>query len=206
MEVSRMNPIKLLAIAILVAALAAALSVGVVLAHGQSVGVDPASAKPGDTIALKGRDLGVDRAVKVKIVGTGVERELGEAQTDDDGAFTAQYKVPADLMPGPYQIQAEGKETATTDFAVLAAGGAGDQMAGQTSGEAAPAAPAQPGMPVRERPLSETAGLVALFGVLAGLGLFFAQTARRQPVSEHASASVPAVSTPMPMDGKGGIA
>ena len=34
--------------------------------------------------------------------------------------------------------------------------------------------------PVRERPLWEMIGLVALFGVLAGLGLFFARTARRE--------------------------
>jgi hypothetical protein len=179
-----MTPLRPLVTTILASALVATLSVGVALAHGQSVGVDPASAKPGDTITVKGKELGVDRAVKVKVVGTGVERELGEAQTDDDGAFTAQFKVPADLVPGPYQIQAEGKETATTDFAVLAAGGADGQMAGQTSGQAAPTVPQ---MPARERPLTETIGLVAVFGVLSGLGLFFARTAKRQPAPQYAA-------------------
>ena len=42
---------------------------------------------------------------------------------------------------------------------------------------------AAPAQPVRERPLSEMIGLVTLFGVLAGFGLFFARMTRREPAA-----------------------
>ncbi len=179
-----MRLVKPIITTVLAVSLAATLGLGVALAHGDSVAVDPTSAQPGATITVKGGDLGASRSVDVKLVGTGVERVLGTAQTDGDGAFTATFEVPSDLAAGPYQIQAEGEDTATTDFTVTAAVGSGASE-GQMSGQEVQA----PQIPVRERPLSETAGLVALFGVLSGLGLFFARTARRQSVPQYTPSS-----------------
>ena len=152
---------------------------GVALAHGdKGVTVQPLTPKPGEVITVKGEGLGTEGAkseVEVRIIGMGVDIDLGEAEAGDDGDFTAQFRVPADMKPGSYQLQAKGAETATTEITVVAAAGA--------ENTAQPAMAAEPVPPVRERPLWETISLVALFGVLAGLGLFFARMARREPVA-----------------------
>ena len=141
---------------------------------GKGVTVQPLTPQPGDVITVKGDLLGPNSTVEVRIIGTGVDIDLGEVQADEEGDFEAQFRVPADLAPGTYQVQATGAESATTEITVVAASGA----------EGAPAmSPAMMEVPVRERPLSETVGLVALVGVLAGLGLFFARTARREPAA-----------------------
>ena len=145
------------------------------LAHGESVTVEPESAKPGDTITVKGAGLGATKEVEVRLVSTTADIDLGEVETDADGAFTAQFKLPAGLAPGSYQLRAIGEESATADFRVLVAGGAESQA---TSMEE---------IPVRDRPLVQTIGLVALFGVLAGLGLYFARTAREPSPSTQRS-------------------
>jgi len=152
---------------------------GLALAHGdKGVTVQPLTPKPGEVITVKGEGLGTEGAksqVEVRIIGTGVDIDLGEAEAGDDGDFTAQFRVPADLKPGSYQLQAKGAETATTEITVVAASST-ESTTNATMAEA-------PAAPVRERPLGETIGLVALFGVLAGLGLFFARTVRREPAS-----------------------
>ena len=146
---------------------------GVALADGgKGVTVQPLTPKPGDVITVKGDLLGPNSTVEVRIIGIGVDIDLGEAQADEEGDFTAQFRVPADLAPGTYQVQATGAESATTEITVVAASGAEGAMS-----------PAMMEVPVRERSLIETIGLVALFGVLAALGLFFARTARREPVA-----------------------
>jgi len=170
-----------LAMALLVSALFA-LGGSVVLAHGdKGVTVQPLTPKPGEVITVNGEGLGTEGAksqVEVRIIGTGVDIDLGEAEADDTGDFTAQFRVPADLKPGTYQVQAKGAETATIEITVMAAA-----AAEQPAAAAAPAMAAEPASPVRERPLGETIGLVGLFGVLAGLGLFFARMTRRVPAA-----------------------
>ena len=151
---------------------------GVALAHGGTgVTVQPLTPKPGEVITVTGQGLsalGAKSQVEVRIIGTGVDIDLGEVEAGADADFTAQFRVPADLKPGTYQLQAKGTETATTEITVVAA------SAESTASQTMAAAPAQP---VRERPLSETIGLVTLFGVLAGLGLFFARMKRREPAA-----------------------
>lgn len=148
---------------------------GVALADGgKGVTVQPLTPKPGDVITVKGDLLGSNSEVEVRIIGTGVDIDLGEAQADDEGDFEAQFRVPADLAPGTYQVQAKGAESATTAITVVAASSA----AGESAMD-----PAMMNTPARERPLWETIGLVALFGLLAGAGLFFARTARREPAA-----------------------
>jgi hypothetical protein len=170
-----MKRIQVLAMLIALAALVT-LGGGVALADGgKGVTVQPLTPKPGDVITVKGDLLGPNSTVEVRIIGTGVDIDLGEVQADEEGDFTAQFRVPADLVPGTYQVQATGAESATTEITVVAAGPA--------SSAEMPIDPAMMNVPVRERPLWETIALVALFGALSGLGLFFARTARREPAA-----------------------
>ena len=148
------------------------LGADVALADGvRGVAVEPLSPKPGEAITVKGEMLGPNSTVEVRVLGSGIDLGLGEAKADDEGDFTAQFTLPADLVPGAYELRATGAESATTQMRVAAAGG--------TMNPGAPAAEIQ----TRERPLAEKAGLVALFGVLAGLGLFLARTPTSTPVS-----------------------
>lgn len=136
---------------------------------GTGVAVKPLQPKPGDVITVKGDQLGANSVVEVRVIGPGgVNIDLGEVKADAAGDFTAEFTLPANLAVGTYQVQARGAETATTQITVRSAG------AGDTGDEMAPA-------PVlRSRPRGESIVLVALFGALAGLGIFFAQTANRK--------------------------
>ncbi len=153
------------------------------LAHGQSITSDPASGQPGAMISVKGEQLGGNRDVPVVLMGMGKEIPLGTAHTTPQGAIDTQFTVPSDLPPGNYTLRAHGKEDADADFSVMAAPSmAGGQMAQSTSGmTGAQVAPAAPEVPVRERSLGELAVLVAVFGLLAGFGLFIAQATRERP-------------------------
>lgn len=153
----------------LVALLAGALFFGsatVALGHGESVTVQPTSAKAGDTVTITGAGLGASRDVDITLSGTGVTVKLGHADSDADGAFTEKFKLPADLRPGQYLITAEGKETATADLTIVAGVAQGDEMSG-----ASMSAVFQP----RERPFEQVLALVVVFGMLSGLGLFLAR-------------------------------
>lgn len=132
---------------------------------GKGVKVQPLTPKPGDVITVKGDLLGPNSEVEVRIIGSGVDIDLGEVQADAEGDFTAQFRLPADLAPGTYRLQAKGAESATTELSVV--GGAG-----ATASIAQAEAPA-----LRVRALPESIALVALFGLLAALGLFFARSA-----------------------------
>ncbi len=147
------------------------LGAGAALADGvRGVAVKPLSPRPGEAITVKGELLGPNSTVEVRVIGNGVDLDLGEAEAADEGDFTAEFTLPSSLLPGTYELRATGAETATTQLRVVAGGGAS---------QATPAV----GTEAPERPVAETAGLVALFGALAGLGLFFARTARREPAA-----------------------
>lgn len=188
-------------------AVALALGPGVVLAHGgSSVTVKPTSARPGETIAIQGESIG--GTATIKLVGMGKETLIGTAKAGSDDDLSAEVALPKTLAPGSYQLKVQGKEGADTDFTVLplaSAGGeaeqpartaAGSPAAGQADEMAAngvlpgrsEAMSAAPEVPLRERSYTETAGLVAIFGLLAGLGLFFARTARERRGSAAATA------------------
>ena len=115
---------------------------GVALAHGgKGVAVQPLTPKPGEVITVTGQGLsalGAKSQVEVRIIGTGVDIDLGEVEAGADADFTAQFRVPADLKPGTYQLQAKGTETATTEITVVAA------SAESTASQTMAAAPAQP--------------------------------------------------------------
>lgn len=167
-----MNRARLLASA-LVLAILFTLGVGGARAHGgKSVTVQPLTAKPGEVITVKGAGLGNKSTIEVRVIGAGVDVDLGEVQADDTGSFTAQFTLPADLKSGSYQIKAIGAESETTQLTV--AGGA-----------AASATAPMAEMPVRTRPLGQAIGLIAFFGVLAALGIFFARGATLRETRAH---------------------
>lgn len=158
------------------ASLATALAIGILVTTGSGVAladgatgvaVQPLTPRPGDVITVKGDLLGPNSEVEVRVIGAGVDADLGEVDTNAEGDFSAQFRLPADLKPGTYQVRAIGAKSATTQITVVGAAGA---EAG--SMQEAPV--------LRERPLAEAAILVGLFGVLAALGLVFARTARRE--------------------------
>lgn len=132
---------------------------------GKGVAVSPLIPKSGDTITVKGDQLGGNSSVEVRVVGSGVDFDLGEVKADGAGDFTAQFRLPADLNPGSYQVRAAGTETATTQITVV-------------GGSAENAASPMAEIPVRSRPFGQALVLIVFFVALAGLGLFLAGTAR----------------------------
>ncbi len=139
----------------------------VALADGATgVAVQPLTPRPGDVMTVKGDLLGPKSQVEVRVIGAGVDVDLGEIEANDEGDFTGQFRVPADLKPGTYQVRATGAKSATTQITVIG-------TAGATMADTMEAAPV-----LRERPLPEAALLVGLFGVVAALGLVIARTVR----------------------------
>ncbi|MBF6612504.1 MAG: hypothetical protein IVW55_05185 [Chloroflexi bacterium] len=144
---------------------------GVALADGvKGVAVQPLTPKAGDVITVKGDLLGPNSTVEVRVVGTGVDIDLGEVDADANGDFSAQFRLPEDLKPGTYQVTAKGAESATTAITVVGVGG--DAASEGAMG----------GEPVlKQRPLGESLLLVGVFGVISALGIFLARTARDKP-------------------------
>src|SRR5919202_3075107 len=98
-----------------------------------------------------------------------MNERLGEAQADEEGDFTREFRLLPDLQRGSYQIRATGKESATTQITVT--GG----PAGTGKGEEAGAMGKEP--QIEHRPLGQAILLVGFFGVLAAAGLFSARMA-----------------------------
>lgn len=92
--------------------------------------------------------------------------KLGHADTDEDGAFTEDFKLPGERRPGQYVVSAEGEETVTADLTSVAgaSGAAGEAMTG-----------AAPAFEPRARAFGQVLALVVVFGVLLGIGLFLAR-------------------------------
>jgi type 1 fimbria pilin len=142
---------------------------GTALADGATgVAVQPLTPQPGGIITVKGEVLGPNREVEVRIIGTNVNIDLGEVETDAEGDFTAEFHVPEDLLAGTYQVQVTGDATATTTITVIAPGTVQADPMSQSAPE------------LRQRPLGESIILVTIFGVLAAAGIFLAQTANRR--------------------------
>ena len=156
---------------VLVAALT--LGIGRALADGQSVSVEPTTAKPGDLITINGQDLGANHQIEVVVLGMDGETMLGSTRASPEGDITAQFALPKDLASGSYLLRARGKEDVDASLTIV---GAPTSDAGETSLQPQPRPMGEP--PVRERPLAETAVLVDFFGMLSGFGLFFASLAR----------------------------
>jgi hypothetical protein len=141
---------------------------GPALADGaKGVTVSPLTPKPDQIITVNGELLGPNSEVEVLLIGNGETMDLGEVKADEEGDFTQELRLPADLKPGTYQLKATGEESATTQITV--SGGPAGAESGSEAGEMG----AEP--VIEQRPLGQSVGLVALFGALAALGLFFAR-------------------------------
>lgn len=152
-----------------------ALAPGLALADGaKGVTVSPLTPKADQTITVNGELLGPNSRVEVRIIGSGVDESLGQAKANAEGDFTREFRLPPDLKPGSYQIQATGKESATTQITV-SGGPAGTEVKGNKG--AAGAMGAEP--EIERRPLGQAILLVGIFAVAAAAGLFFARTAAR---------------------------
>ncbi len=146
------------------------------LADGTTgVSVQQLTPKPGQEITVKGDSLVANSQIEVILTGNGIRADLGNVRADANGDFVTQFQLPDNLEPGTYQLQAAGVESATTQLTVV-----GGSMVASSAGEMEQA-PA-----LRHRPLGQKIGLVAVFTVLAGLGIAFAQWRRRgaEPVSQ----------------------
>ena len=150
------------------------LTPGLVLAHGaRGVTVKPLTARADQLITVDGELLGPNSEVEVRIIGNGMNERLGEAQTNEEGDFTKEVRLPPDLEPGSYQIKATGKESATTQI-TISGGPSGTKAEG---GEEAGAMGAEPH--IKHRPLGQAILLVGLFGTLVAAGLFSARMVTR---------------------------
>jgi hypothetical protein len=150
-----------------------ALAPGLALADGEAKGVtvSPLTPRADQTITVSGELLGPNSEVEVLVIGNGETVDLGEVKANKEGDFTQEFRLPPDLQPGTYQVKATGEESATTQITV--SGGPAGTEAGEGSGVMG----AEP--EIERRPLGQAILLVALFGVLAAVGLFFARTATR---------------------------
>ena len=140
-------------------------------AHGgEGLTVTPSTAMPGDTVKVHAEAVAQPNGdVDLHLVSTsGIETDLGSFKADDTGDMDADVKLPTTLAPGAYQLKALGSTTLSTDLTITAA----------SSGSAA-TTPTGTTITFTPRPLGETIALVALFGVLAGAGLFLARSIRR---------------------------
>jgi hypothetical protein len=147
-------------------------------AHGgEGLTVTPNTAMPGDMVKVHAEAVAQPNGdVDLHLVSTsGTETDLGSFKADDTGDMDADVTLPTTLAPGAYQLKALGTTTLTADLTITAASSGGSSAA--TTGTTITFTP---------RPLPETIGLVALFGVLAGAGLFLARMIRRPstPVTE----------------------
>ncbi len=150
------------------------LAPGLALADGGSKGVtvSPLAPAPDETITVGGELLGPNSQVEVLLTGNGETVDLGEVQANEEGDFTKEFRLPADLQPGTYQVEATGDESATTQITVSGTGGSGG------AGEMGQA-------PVIEtRPLGQSVLLVAVFGVLAAGGLVLARSGTKRTRKE----------------------
>lgn len=158
-------------------ALAALFSIGLAstaFAHGgEGITITPATAMPGDTVAVTAAEVSSPNGdITITITGNGVNDVLPMQKASDDGDFEGKVTIPSNLVPGAYQLEVKGDKGALTgDIDISAAAGTSPLS---TQPAAAPAI--QP----RYRPLGEMIGLVVIFGMLAGAGLFFARTANHR--------------------------
>jgi hypothetical protein len=161
---TRIPLVSVLALAVLVLVAAPALADG-----AKGVTVSPLTPKPDQVITVNGELLGPNSQVEVLLIGNGETVDLGEVKADGEGDFTQEFRLPADLRPGTYQLKATGEESATTQITIAGApaGGAGSGEGSEVGGMGSEPV-------IEQRPLGQSIGLVALFGVLAAVGLYFA--------------------------------
>lgn len=104
------------------AALAAHVSSRPARAHEEGViTLASAAVAVGDDITVDGADFAHAASYKLVLRGGLREYELGVVETDSDGRFSVQLRIPGDVQPGPYRLAAiapDGDEAATAELEV----------------------------------------------------------------------------------------
>lgn len=171
---------RILLVSTLVLALLA-LAPGLALADGESTGVtvSPLTARADQLVTVDGELLGPNSQVEVRVIGSGVDERIGEAKANEEGDFSKEFRLPPDLKPGNYQIEATGEESATTQITVSGGPAGTEDGADEGAGDEQQAGAMGAEPEIEGRPLGQAILLVGVFGAVAAAGLFFARTATR---------------------------
>lgn len=88
----------------------------------QACGVDDATLVPGQTITVTGSGYPANSEVAITLTPGGIE--LGTVTTDDNGAFSETFVIPATVTPGAYTISCTDVQGNTIGNDVTVVGGA----------------------------------------------------------------------------------
>jgi hypothetical protein len=98
---------------------------GAGLAHEEAVlRSSQTSAAAGSSIELTGSDFAGSESYQLRLLGVLNEYDAGEVAADSTGVFSHQLAVPAEVVPGAYQVVAiasDGDVVARLDITVMAA-------------------------------------------------------------------------------------
>lgn len=160
-------------------------------AHGDEAHLElnTTQAGPGATIDLRGVGFDPESDITIMLVGAQRQLLLGAVSSDETGDFTQALSLPADLLPGAYEVRAADSHHSTSiPLNIIASAGAEEE--GEQRGEeepllapmparAASVAPPSSQTPAAS-PLTAVAGeksaawLFVLLGTLALAGLALA--------------------------------
>lgn len=164
-----------LALAVL---LAAPLSGPEARAHDEAVIESAASAVPaGGALDIQGRDFTGGEAYALRLVGALREYDLRRVEPGPDGTFALELEIPADVVPGAYQLVAvapDGDVVARLDLQLLAPSRAsgGEPAADHAAmGHGAAAARSDDIRIERDRSGVEWGAIGLVVGLAGGLGL-----------------------------------
>lgn len=129
----------------------------------------PSLLRPGDEITVQGLQFGSRLTVELHLVGSGGNIHLGKVQSDAAGDFTAQFRLPDTLAEGTYLIQATDTSGKNAFMQLTVSNNPATSSATQGMD-----------IPARERPVGQSVGFIALFVVVAALGLLLAWTTQRK--------------------------
>lgn len=142
--------------------------------HEEAVLESSATSVPaGGALELQGRDFTGGESYVLRLLGALREYELGEVKPADDGTFSLRLRIPADVVPGSYQLVAvapDGDVSARLDLVILDAAAAGDAH----DAHGAPARPAARDDHIRierSRNGAEWGLIGLLIGLASGLGI-----------------------------------
>lgn len=164
---------------VIMAVLFTLLPASAVVAHEGTAVAVKGDVRSDGPLELEGEGFEPNDVVRIELRRDGVEPiELGRVPADAEGAFTETLHVPADIVPGLYQLAADGEESATFELTVLQAED-GSEPAGAPDRAATESVS-------NDRPSSETIGLAVFTAAitLAAGGLLWFSRTRAHPATD----------------------
>ena len=159
-------------------------------AHENAVLESPQTSVPaGGSLSLDGRDFSAGEGYALRLIGALREYDLRQVAADGDGVFSLAVVIPADVVPGAYQVTAvapDGDVAARLDMVVLEASADARQHGEMMASDASPAsvrpmARADEIEIERDRSGLEWGFIGLLIGLAGGLGLGLLRRPRRRP-------------------------